>query len=815
MPTAALQAGIKSGLLLSGILHVVPSSAHGYVRAAPREEDDFELEADVLVLDAADRNRAVHGDVVVVEVHPMSRWPSPRRRCGRVVGVLESGWRDYVATAQASDVGLTDDEETTSTAADSLTDPAASGLPSVLGAGRVLVVPMDPRAPKIRVATRDRAALAHSRLVVRIDAWPLHSRWPEGHVAFQLGPIGDLETETKALLLEHGLHAPPFTPAQLAEMPQSPTTWQPEPNEIARRRDLRRSHLLFSIDPLGCEDVDDVIGVQPLPNGHTELSVHIADVAHFVRPGMLTDAEARSRATTVYLVDRRYDMLPAALSAHVCSLHADVDRYAVSVLWELDADARLVRQWSGRTLIRSRYKLHYELAQRLAETGGDLAGDDKQTAAAGTGITQPKRGKATATLTASPTDAATAAADAEARACLPGLAELAPAAQATALRTLRARIRLLIQTAQQLQRRRADAGGLRLESDELRVQLDPARHASVQALLPKHELPIHSVVAECMILANEAVAGRISSARPGAAVLRHHPLPVQEQFGELRRAAAARGVTVDTRSNRALAASLDAAAALTDPATDRILRQLATQAMNEAAYFNTGDVAPEHWFHYGLGLAVYTHFTSPIRRYADVLVHRTLHAVLAAEQVGDDDDTSDTGPAEAERSGDGGAGQARHAGETQDQSTTTGKTHHHSATAAFKATLESEAPSARELAPMCANINTKNRASKLAQRDSVQFFQALYYRQLLATDAVATGAGPAVLANATVVQLLDDGVVIYVAEQGKHIRLAVAPFQVLLSICYLRCVVVLHFSCSLPLFHVVSFCLVLFRLFLL
>lgn len=701
---------MKSGTLVRGTLHVVPSGSVAYARTGLREEDDGELEADVLIGSDADRNRAVHGDVVAVQLHTQDKWPSQHRRSGRVVGILRSGWCDYVATIQASDVGLADADLSSTTAAPAL---VRANLPL---AGKVLAVPMDARAPKVRIATRDRYSHANMRLVVRIDAWPIDSHWPQGHVARVLGPIGDLETETQALLLEHGLRAPPFTPGQLAEMPPDPQGWRPEPAEEASRRDLRTSRLLFSIDPRGCEDVDDVLGVRELKNGETELSVHIADVAHFIRPGMLTDAEARSRATTVYLVDRRYDMLPAALSGHVCSLHDGVDRYAVSVMWRLDKDANVLDTWMGRTLIRSRYKLHYELAQALADTGAG---------APGTGSGEGSR--------------AALEAEAEAVSCLAELRNVrGRAARDAAMQELRSAIRLLMATAFKLQHRRADRGGLRLESDELRVQLDPKRQDSVAALLPKHELPIHGVVAECMILANEAVAACISAARAGASVLRHHPLPVQEQFGELRRLAATQGVEIDTSSNRALAASLDRAARLTDPATDRIMRQLATAAMNEAAYFNTADVDAADWFHYGLGLEVYTHFTSPIRRYADVLVHRTLHAVLAEAQ---------RGQSKGDRGGDSGAPKGT---ERCDD-----------------APLR-EAPSSRELTALCENINVKNRASKLAQRASVEFFQALYYRRLLTTDAARDAwAGSVVPAHATVVQLLDDGVVVYVAAQGR------------------------------------------------
>lgn len=127
--------------------------------------------------------------------------------------------------------------------------------------------------------------------------------------------------------------------------------------EVARRRDVRSSHLVYSIDPLGCEDVDDALCAQRLPNGNIELSVHIADVSYFVQPGSLNDLEGQQRGTTVYLADRRFDMLPAVLSANLCSLLGQQDRYALSVFWELDQNFNVLATWYGRTCIRSAYQV--------------------------------------------------------------------------------------------------------------------------------------------------------------------------------------------------------------------------------------------------------------------------------------------------------------------------------------------------------------------------------------------------------------------------------------------------------------------------
>ena len=164
-------------------------------------------------------------------------------------------------------------------------------------------------------------------LQVRIDAWPVSSQYPQGHFVSVVGKTGDLETEIDTILTENDITVSPFSQGILNELPplSSCTSWQPDPEEVERRRDLR-DVLVMSIDPIGCEDVDDALSVRKLENGNLEVGVHIADVTHFVPVNSLTDQEARKRATTVYLADRRYDMLPPVLSSQLCSLLGSVER---------------------------------------------------------------------------------------------------------------------------------------------------------------------------------------------------------------------------------------------------------------------------------------------------------------------------------------------------------------------------------------------------------------------------------------------------------------------------------------------------------
>ena len=232
---------------------------------------------------------------------------------------------------------------------------------------RILVIPYNRKIPKIRILTTQYKSLQGHRIKVRIDAWPVSSQYPQGHFVSVLGRTGDLETEIDTILTENGVTVSPFSQGILNELPSlsSCPSWRPDPEEVARRRDLR-DILVMSIDPIGCEDVDDALSVRKLENGNLEVGVHIADVTHFVPVNSLTDQEARKRATTVYLADRRYDMLPPVLSSQLCSLLGSVERYAVSCIWEIHHTTFKVRRcWYGRTVIRSSYKLCYEHAQDI------------------------------------------------------------------------------------------------------------------------------------------------------------------------------------------------------------------------------------------------------------------------------------------------------------------------------------------------------------------------------------------------------------------------------------------------------------------
>ncbi|XP_009902181.2 DIS3-like exonuclease 1 [Dryobates pubescens] len=668
LPLEVLEAGIKSGRYKQGTLNVNKHRAQleAFVRLQGFASKETELQSDILIYGARARNRAIHGDVVAVELLPLQEWkgrtvalcenesedkgpaettgdPMPT---GKVVGIIQKNWRDYVVTFPSK-------EEI---------------QPQSRNAQKVLVTPWDYRIPKIRISTQQAEALQDYRVVVRIDSWESTSVYPNGHFVRVLGRIGDLEGEIAAILVENSICVAPFSEIQMSEMPASSAEnpWKVSPEEEKKRLDLRDTHLIFSIDPKGCEDVDDALSVRALPNGNLELGVHIADVTHFVAANSYTDVEARARATTYYLADRRYDMLPSVLSADVCSLLSGVDRYAVSVLWELKKESyEVLRVCYNKSIIRSAYKLVYEAAQGLLDGDTSVVSD----------ILELK--------------------DLDERTRQKKLSELVWA------------ISKLTNIARHVRAKRDRRGALELEGVEVRVQLDDKHN--IHDLIPKQPLEVHETVAECMILANHWVAKKIAERFPHQALLRQHPPPRQEFFTELRECASAKGFSMDTRSNKTLAESLDKANDPLDPIVNMLLRSMATHAMSNALYFSTGSCPEQEFHHYGLALEKYTHFTSPIRRYADMVVHRLLTAAALTEAKGD---------------------------------------------------VKDDVFSDKDLQELCKHINNRNRAAQRAQKQSTELFQCMYFKDK------APEAEERCIADGVIYSIRTNGVLVFVPRYG-------------------------------------------------
>ncbi|KAL7508208.1 hypothetical protein ACHAXN_005291 [Cyclotella atomus] len=429
----------------------------------------------------------------------------------------------------------------------------------------VVFFSIDPRIPPVLLRTTQRERLLGMRILVSMDSWPSDSEFPLGHYVKTLGVAGTKDTETEVLLQEFRIPCEPFPAKVLACLPSADYKIELEPG----RTDLRHLPIL-SIDPPGCKDIDDALHCIELENGNWQVGVHIADVTHYVEAGSAIDLEAANRSTSTYLVNKRLDMLPALLTTDLCSLKGNVDRFAFSVLWEVTPEADIVHVEFKKTVIHSIAALTYQQAQSLIDKPDKDCKNDIQAGA----------------------------------------------------------VKRLASLARKFRSRRINAGALTLASPEVKFVLDSEslNPTDVQAYTLYEA---NAVVEEFMLLANVTVAKKILRHYPTLSILRRHPAPNRSMFDTLIQKAKTQGVPICIDDSKKLADSLDnAGKSFSDPYLDQLLRILSTRCMSPAQYFCSGEYQARDWHHYGLAAPVYTHFTSPIRRYADVCVHRLLAAAI-------------------------------------------------------------------------------------------------------------------------------------------------------------------------------------------
>ena len=593
-----MMTGVRAGSLHQGIFNVSP---YNYLEGSVHVPA---FDKSLLILGRESSNRAVSGDVVVVEVLPKSQWKAPSTKIieedtlnknenadvdeaeteavvteqerkalqeevrkvqgksiegrpqptAKVVGVIKRNWRQYVGHVDSS---------------------SSSAAKQGRKQQTVFLLPMDKRIPKIRLRTRQADELLGKRILVTIDAWEQSSRYPEGHFVRSLGELETKGAETEALLLEYDVQYRPFPKGVLGCLPSEGHDWKvpvsTEDPGWQGRKDLRNL-LVCSIDPVGCQDIDDALHASPLPNGNYQVGVHIADVSHFVKPNNAMDAEASIRGTTVYLVDKRIDMLPMLLGTDLCSLKPYVERYAFSVIWEITKKADIVSSSFTKSVIRSREAFSYEQAQMRIDDKSQK--DD---------LTQG--------------------------------------------------MRILLKLSKKLRQKRMDAGALNLASPEVRVQTESETSDPVD-VKTKELLDTNSLVEEFMLLANISVARKIYEAFPQTALLRRHAAPPKSNFEELaNQLKVKRGFNLRTESSKAVADSLDSCVDTKEPFFNTLVRIMATRCMMSAEYFCSGTQSYPEFRHYGLASEIYTHFTSPIRRYADLEAHRQLAAAIEYETL--------------------------------------------------------------------------------------------------------------------------------------------------------------------------------------
>ncbi|ORY85672.1 hypothetical protein BCR37DRAFT_412363 [Protomyces lactucae-debilis] len=582
---AALE-GVDSGKFHKGTLRISPKARKdAWVSITTKAvNDDFLIEGDRA------RNRALNGDEVIIEVVQAQGNASTTngnaanhegrtrakvvhiiasRPLARIAGIIRPpGWD--ISSKELDERAIIANQEHARTF---FFQPQDNRVPFIVLHQQDLPSELQGRNWVHNILQKQKTLYA-----ARIIVWSEFSRFPRGRVVSELGTVGNIEAETAAILADCDVDTRDHPPSALACLPATP--WSITPDEIARRRDFRKDRVC-TIDPETARDLDDALSVRELGNGLYEIGVHIADVSHFIEQDSALDMVARERATTVYMVQRAIPMLPRLLCEELCSLNPAVDRLAFSVTWTMDADGNEVGpRWYGRSVIRSAVRFAYGEAQNLL---------DGQSWADGVGKAIDG-GHTEAEITQD--------------------------------------VKTLLRMSKAMRAKRFDNGALTINAFKLNFKLNKD---GIPGVAEVYELKdANRLIEEFMLKANISVAERIVDAFPEHALLRMHPPPKDRPLQEFVNYAARLGIDIDASSSSTLQEGFVKLGALakTNPVV-AVLQNTAVRSMRRAEYICTGlHEDSDTWSHYALAVPLYTHFTSPIRRYADVVVHRLLDRAL-------------------------------------------------------------------------------------------------------------------------------------------------------------------------------------------
>lgn len=407
------------------------------------------------------------------------------------------------------------------------------------------------------------------KVLVFLDKWEQGADAPMVGLMKVLGEKGVHEVEMQSIIYEKGFDSV-FPENIEAEAKKLKEKWSPIPaEEISKRRDLRNEGVL-TIDPYDAKDFDDALHLKKLPNGNYEVGIHIADVSHYVTPDSEIDKEAFERATSVYLVDRTIPMLPEILSNDLCSLNPNEEKLAFSAIFELNENAEVQNRWFGRTVIESKRRFTYEEAQAILDAdSGDMIDE---------------------------------------------------------LRTINKFSKIL-------NKRNRAAGSIEFEKEEIKFVLD--KDGRPIKIIKKEPLETHKLVENMMLLANREVAkyihdkGKELGGDQQTLIYRNHDVPNKDKVSDLIIFLKALGYNLEQNDDGEITAKgLNELFAKVDGTPEeQLIKTASVKTMSKAIYDNTSEG------HFGLAFDFYTHFTSPIRRYPDLLVHRILATFLAGKRL--------------------------------------------------------------------------------------------------------------------------------------------------------------------------------------
>ncbi len=409
------------------------------------------------------------------------------------------------------------------------------------------------------------------KVLVKILEWKKQDLSPIGKIIKVLGKPGEHETEIDSIISQNNINL--SFPSEVIEYTKS-ISEKISKEEIKKRRDYRNT-LTFTIDPVDAKDFDDALSFKKVDDENYEIGIHIADVSHYVKTGTLLDKEAYDRATSIYLVDRVIPMLPEKLSNKVCSLRPNEEKLTFSTSIIIDKKGNIKEHWFGRTIIKSNHRFSYQEAQEIIETKKNIISKENS-------LTEKSYSVDNDIVEA---------------------------------------ILIMDEIAKETRKKREQKGSINFNKKEVYFKLNEKKQPT--GVFTKESKDANKLIEEFMLIANKKVAELFSEIKKQKYIYRVHDLPDNEKLKSLKHIVKSFGYTIDLTSSKGISKSLNKLLEqIRGKEEQNLIESLALRSMSKAEY-STNNIG-----HYGLAFVNYTHFTSPIRRYPDVLVHRLVQDIL-------------------------------------------------------------------------------------------------------------------------------------------------------------------------------------------